>query len=320
MSIATTSTAEAAELRDRELFALSGEPVDLVESRNYCARLTKLAARNFYYGLKLLPEPKRSAMFALYAYMRLADDIADSEDGRTPEQREHDLEEWRAQTRAALSGEPTSNHPLWPAFADLSRRHNLTPDLFDDVIAGQEQDLRPEVFETFEQLDVYCYRVAGVVGLASIRIWGYEGGDDTERLAVDRGVAFQLTNILRDLREDAAGGRIYLPREDLRIIGVSEAEILAGRGGDRFLDLMRREIDRARSYYGRSAALESRVHADSRPTLIAMTEIYRGLLDKIAADPVRVLRERVSLSLLSKLRIGWRATRSVRKREPATLA
>jgi len=322
VSIATTSSAtESPELGERDALATSSAAgtVDLAESLDYCTRLTKQAARNFYYGLKLLPEPKRSAMFALYAYMRLADDIADAEDGRSPEQRERDLEDWRAQTRAALAGEPVSNHPMWPAFADLSRRYKLTPDLFDDVIAGQEQDLRPEVFEHFEQLEQYCYRVAGVVGLASIRIWGYEGGEETERLAIDRGVAFQLTNILRDLREDAAGGRIYLPREDLRIVGVTEEDLLSGRGGERFLDLMGRDIDRARSYYHRSAALESRVHHDSRPTLIAMTEIYRGLLDKIAADPMRVLRERVSLSLLSKLRIGWRATRSVRKREPAAV-
>src|SRR5438874_9394933 len=120
----------------------AGGRVSLQESRHYCARLTRQAARNFYYGLKLLPEPKRSAMFALYAYMRLADDIADAEDGRSVEQRERDLEDWRSATRAALEGEPASDHPVWPAFAQLARRYRLTSDLFDDVIAGQEQDLR----------------------------------------------------------------------------------------------------------------------------------------------------------------------------------
>src|SRR5439155_20610568 len=109
------------------------------------------------------------------------------------------------------------------------------------------------------------------------------------------------------------GGRIYLPREDLAATGVRENDFLGGKVSEGFLDLMRLEIDRARSYYERSAALEERIHRDSRPTMIAMTEIYRGLLDKIAAEPLRVLRERVSLSLLSKLRIGWRATRSVRR-------
>jgi phytoene synthase len=300
--------------------ARSSHDLRVRASTAYCARLTKQAARNFYYGLKLLPEPKRSAMFALYAYMRLADDIADAEDGRTVEQRLRDLEDWRLQTRAALDGEPTSDHPVWPAFAELARRYQLGADLFDDVIAGQEQDLKPVAFETFEQLHEYCYRVAGVVGLASIRIWGYEGGAETESLAIARGVAFQLTNILRDLREDAAGGRIYLPREDLVAVKISERELLSGKPSPAFLELMRLQIKRARSYYDRSAPLEDRIQRDSRPTLIAMTEIYRGLLEKIAAEPLRVMRERVSLSLLSKLRIGWRATRSVRRREPAASA
>jgi 15-cis-phytoene synthase len=333
--MSTATSANATDVPGREDLTTAA-PVGLERSREYCAQLTRQAARNFYYGLKLLPEPKRSAMFALYAYMRLTDDIADAGlvgeaiDLKEPESVAADpaevrmelLEAWRGRTHAALRGELgwDGHCPLWPAFAEVARHYNLTADLFDEVIAGQEQDLRPEVFDNFEQLERYCYRVAGVVGLASIRIWGYEGGPETEKLAIDRGVAFQLTNILRDLREDAAGGRIYLPREDLRIVGVSEDELLSCRGGEAFLDLMGREIDRARSYYDRSAALESRVHPDSRPTLIAMTEIYRGLLDKIAADPMRVLRERVSLSLLSKLRIGWRATRSVRKREPAASA
>ena len=148
------------------------------------------------------------------------------------------------------------------------------------------------------------------------------GGDRSENagdLAIARGVAFQLTNILRDLREDAIGGRIYIPREDLAAASVSEADLLSLSRGDRIEDLMRLEIDRARSFYVQSAPLEDWIQRDSRPTLIAMTEIYRGLLDKIAADPLRVMRERVSLSLLSKLRIGWRATRSLRRCTDSTL-
>jgi phytoene synthase len=286
----------------------------LASSRRYCAQLTRIAAKNFYYGLKLLPEPKRSAMFALYAYMRLVDDIADEDDGRSYDQRVADLEAWRVRTHAALAGElpPEDAHELWPAFTELVRQYKLPAHLFDAVVTGQQQDLRPEPFETFEQLHEYCYRVAGVVGLASIYVWGFEGGEATEQLAIARGVAFQLTNILRDLREDAARGRVYLPRQELAEMNVSEEELLRGEGDGKFLELMKFQIERAESYYQKSRELEDRIDRDSRPTLVAMTEIYHGLLRKVAAEPRRVLRERVSLSLLHKLRIGWRATRATR--------
>ena len=290
--------------------------VSLARSREYCEYLTRTQARNFYYGLKLLPEPKRSAMFAIYAYMRLVDDIADAEDGRSLDHRTRNLETWRLQTHDVLEGKLSSEtQEIWPAFADVVHRYNLPPKIFDEVIEGQKQDLNFKPFDTFEQLFAYCYRVAGVVGLASIYVWGFEGGDDTEFLAVQRGAAFQLTNILRDLKEDASRGRIYLPREELATMQVSEEDLRSGRGGHHFLDLMRFQIARAEAFYEKSSGLESRISADSRPTLIAMTEIYRGLLKKVAYQPERVLRKRVSLSLFSKLRIGWRASRAVRSGE-----
>jgi 15-cis-phytoene synthase len=285
----------------------------LTNSRAFCEQLTRRAARNFYYGLKLLPEPKRSAMFALYAYMRLVDDIADGDDGQSLQERAIELEHWRQETHAVLAGqlpEPDPSHDLWPAVEEMVRTYRLPGHLFDDVIAGQQQDLQFSGFNDFEPLREYCYRVAGVVGLASIYIWGFEGGAETEALAVDRGIAFQLTNILRDLREDAANDRIYLPTSELERVGVSGEDLRSARGGQGFLDLMRFQIERAESYYAKSAALEERVAADSRPTLITMTEIYRRLLRKVAEEPERVLHERVSLSLLSKLRIGWRAARA----------
>lgn len=281
----------------------------LDRSRQYCEQLTREKAKNFYYGMKLLPEPKRSAMFALYAYMRLIDDIADEEDGRSLTSRLSDLETWRRRTHAVLQGRDTPNDSdVWPAFADMVHRHGLPAELFDDVIAGQQQDLRPHVFETFDGLYEYCYRVAGTVGLASIYIWGFEGGQETQRLAIDRGVAFQLTNILRDLREDAARGRTYLPREDLTAWGMDDESFRASRGGEPFCELMQFQIARAESYYEQSRNLDARIARDSRPTLVAMTEIYHGLLRKLAIEPERALRERVSLSLMTKLLIGWRAS------------
>jgi phytoene synthase len=249
-------------------------------------------------------------MFALYAYMRLVDDIADEEDGRSVQQRLDDLEAWRLQTHAVLDGQlPDTNHDLWPAFANMVWQYNLPAKLFDDVIAGQRHDLEPTPIESFDALNEYCYRVAGVVGLASIYIWGFVGGAETEQLAVDRGVAFQLTNILRDLREDASRGRLYLPQDELAAAGLSEADIREEIGGEPFRQMMRFQIDRAQAYYEKSAPLERCISRDCRPTLVAMTDIYRGLLVKIADEPERVLHERVSLSLFSKLRIGWRAAR-----------
>lgn len=288
----------------------------LRDSRHYCLGLTKAAAKNFYYGLRLLPEPKRSAMFALYAYMRLVDDIADEEDGRSPAQRAADLDTWRSHTYDALSGRApvdcNGDARLWSAFMEMARHYRVPAHLFDNAITGQQRDLIGGRFEVFEQLREYCYQVAGVVGVASIHIWGFEGGAETEALAAERGIALQLTNILRDIREDAARGRIYLPLEDLAAAGVSEEDVLRGRGGEGFRRLMRFAIERAESYYEKSRALDGRIAPDARPTLAAMTDIYHRLLRKVAAEPECVLRLRVSLSVWSKLRIGWRAARATR--------
>ncbi len=292
------------------LAAESVDSADQAGSRAYCEQLTRSEARNFYYGLKLLPRGKRAAMFALYSYMRLIDDIADRDDGRDVHQRIEQLESWREQTHRVFDGQPpASGHPLWPAFAQMIGQHRMPRQIFDDAITGQRQDLEPEVFETFNQLRDYCYRVAGTVGLASIYVWGFAGGAQTEAMAIDRGIAFQLTNVLRDLREDARRGRIYIPREDLTAMNLSEDDLRLSRGTDAFRDLMVFEIERAESFYEKSAALEERIDNDSRPTLRAMTRIYHGLLRKVANRPQRVLSERVSLSPLSKLIIGWRAAR-----------
>lgn len=307
----------------------AGEPPDLAASRAFCERLTRAFARNFYYGLRLLPAGKRAAMYALYAWMRLVDDIADHEDGRSVDRRIAELEGWRDDTHAVLargpdaaSARPYNGRPdarlVWPAFHDMADRHAVPGYVFDEVIAGQEQDLRPLAIQTFEDLSRYCYRVAGVVGLASIHVWGFTGGAESEELSIQRGLAFQLTNILRDLREDAARDRFYLPAEDVRRMCPG-----AEPGGPAWLrwahahprqaeEFLRFQADRAQDAYRRSAPLDARVSADSRPTLVAMTDIYRGILDKIAARPLTVLDKRVSLSAWAKLSIGWRAVREAR--------
>jgi phytoene synthase len=285
--------------------------VSLAESHDYCAQLTKREARNFYYGLKLLPRLKRNAMFALYAYMRLVDDIADGADGQTVPQRLESLDAWKEATQSALSAANSPDrHLLWPAFIEMVQTHGVPHQVFYDVIAGQRHDLESPIIQTFEELREYCYRVAGVVGIASIYIWGFEGGQKTESLAIDRGIAFQLTNILRDLREDFALGRIYIPRAELQAAGVDEESLRCGQAGGGFGRMMRDQINRAQDFYHRSAPLESLISADCRPTLTAMTQIYHGILEKISHDPDRVLRQRISLSAIAKFRIAWRATRS----------
>ncbi len=286
------------------------DPSLLVQSRDYCRELTRSAARNFYFGLKLLAEPRRSAMFALYAYMRLVDDIAD--DDRPYQQRLEDLESWRLKTETALAGHlpEDDDHPIWPSFLDTVHRYSIPSKVFEAIIAGQQQDLNPETFLNFTELEDYCYRVAGVVGLASIYVWGFEGGQATETLSLHRGTAFQLTNILRDLKEDAERGRIYLPQPELAEYGLTLDQLRSGTGGSRFTEFMQFQIERAQSFYDQSAALESCIDSESRPTLVAMTQIYHGLLAKMASDPERVLAERVSLSLMQKLRIGWKAVRA----------
>jgi phytoene synthase len=191
----------------------------------------------------------------------------------------------------------------------MVRTYRVPVKVFEDMIAGQRQDLEPVAIDSFSALHEYCYRVASVVGVASLYVWGFEGGEETLKLGVDRGVAFQLTNILRDLREDAARGRCYLPADEMARFGVTRERILAREITREFRDLMEFQVERTRGYYARSAPLDSRVAADARPTLRAMTGIYRGLMEKIARRPAAVLRRRVRLSTISKLIIGWKALR-----------
>jgi phytoene synthase len=194
----------------------------------------------------------------------------------------------------------------------MVRDYEVPEKVFADMIAGQRQDLEPVTMPEFEALHTYCYRVASVVGVASLYVFGFEEGfsrEETLQYGVDRGIAFQLTNILRDLREDARRGRCYIPRDELQACGVSVEQLSAGDPGGGFERLMRQQIDRARSFYEKSAPLEPRIQRDARPTLAAMTHIYRGILEKIAADPGQVLTGRVRLSGWTKLRIAWRAMR-----------
>jgi phytoene synthase len=248
----------------------------------------------------LLSRPQRRAMCAIYAFMRYCDDLSD-EPGAT----RAGIERWRAEMEEALAGR-FSGHPVWPAFYHTVRRFGIPHDYFREMIAGVFSDLEPRVFETFDQLYRYCYQVASVVGLTTIHIFGFDTRSALP-LAEKCGVAFQLTNILRDIREDAERGRIYLPAEDLRRFGVSADDLRAGQRNGPFERLMAFEAERARAYYNESRPLLDLIHPRSRKSLWALIAIYSRLLERIEESGFDVFRQRVRLPLWEKSWIVWRA-------------
>ena len=263
------------------------------ESYRYCTRVARSRARNFYYSFLLLSAQQRKAMCAIYAFMRYCDDLSDE-----PGASRAAIERWRGELEEALDGR-FSGHPVWPAFHHTVRRFGIPREYFREMIDGVSSDLEPRVFETFDQLYRYCYHVASVVGLTIVHIFGF----DSRRvlpLAEKCGVAFQLTNILRDIREDAGLGRIYLPHEDLDRFGVTVEDLRSGNRSDAFLGLMRFEAARARQYYTESLPLLDLVHPRSRPSLWALITIYSRLLERIEAKNYDVFSQRVRLSSFEK--------------------
>ncbi|MBI3866164.1 MAG: phytoene/squalene synthase family protein [Planctomycetia bacterium] len=276
----------------------------VAESFDYCRALARTTGRNFYYSFLTLPREQRDAMCALYAFMRITDDLGDSDE--PPETRAAQLARWREGLLAACEGGPC-DHPALPALAEIVKRHSIPVRYLLDVIAGVEMDLVPAAYATFDELARYCYHVAGAVGLACIHLWGFHDPRALDS-AVDCGAAFQLTNILRDLGEDASRGRVYLPREDLDRFGIGPAELAAAGAGlardDRFQQLMRFEVARAREYYARARALFEYLDLPGKPILETMLRIYGGLLDEIERRKYDVFSRRVALSRGRKLWIA----------------
>jgi phytoene synthase len=265
----------------------------LDQSYRYCLRVARSRAKNFYYSFLLLSAQQRKAMCAIYAFMRYCDDLSD-EPGATREP----IDRWRAEMEAALEGR-FSGHPVWPAFHHTVRRFGIPHQYFREMVDGVASDLDPRRFDTFEQLYGYCYQVASVVGLTTIHIFGFDTRSALP-LAEKCGVAFQLTNILRDIREDAERGRIYLPAEDLDRFGVSEDDLRSGNRSEAFLRLMRFEGQRARAYYDESQPLLDLIHQRSRSSLAALITIYSSLLDRIESSNYDVFARRVRLSTWEK--------------------
>jgi 15-cis-phytoene synthase len=287
----------SARARDPEMESLTA----LEASYRYCRQVARREARNFYYSFLLLPRSRRDAMCAIYAFMRACDDLSDDPEqaGAGP------LRRWREDLHDALAGH-YHEHPCWPAFHDTVRRFRIPAQYFDDMIDGVTSDLEPRIIETFDELYAYCYRVASVVGLTIVHIFGFESPRALE-LAEKCGIAFQLTNILRDVREDCERGRIYLPAEDLRRFNLTAAELCDPAANDRFRDLMRFEAARARAFYEASAPLVGIVERHSRPSLRALIGIYRRLLERIEQSNYDVLARRIRLPAWEKVWILMRA-------------
>jgi phytoene synthase len=281
----------------------------LARSYEWCVRLTRQRAGNFYYAFLILPREQRRAMCALYAFMRVADDLTDSD--APVEQKWVSLQAWRRGLIDALDGRCT--HASHPALVHVVERYRIPPLYLQELLDGVQEDLIRSRYATFEELYRYCYRVASAVGLACIHIWGYDESK-AEQYAEWSGIAFQLTNILRDVAEDARGGRIYLPQEELKRFGCTEDQLLNGPFDQRYQELMRFQVERARDFYERSRPLRQHLQPAGRAVLQVMTRIYRGVLDAVERRGFDRVNERVSLSPWHKagllvqalpVRFGW---------------
>jgi len=284
----------------------------LEQSFAHCRRVAKERARNFYYSFLLLDRERKDAMCAVYAFMRSSDDLSD-ETAPPLEERRANMAAWRAKLDRALAGE-TGEDPVLPAFRATVEKYEIPHEYFYDLIDGVSSDLETRTFETFDELYRYCYQVASVVGLTIIHIFGFKDPRALE-LAEKCGLGFQLTNILRDVREDAEMERVYLPAEDLVQFDLDRAQLLAASPEEfhddpRFEKLMRFEWQRAADYYEQAAPLLEMVDPTSRPALWAMIAVYRGVLGRIDALGYDVYAERARLSSLEKSWIVVRAARA----------
>ena len=275
---------------------------------DYCQRVARKQAKNFYYAFRTLPTPKRRAIYATYAFCRMCDDIAD-EDMPIDEKRRQFSETRNLLTESLRrTGSEVGNDALPPEFAALSdatAAFGIPHHYYTQVIEGVESDLVKTRFENFEELKAYCYQVASVVGLICIEVFGYE--DEAAReYAIDMGIAMQLTNILRDIKEDAERDRIYIPLDEMARFGYSEDDLKQGIIDERFRSLMALQVNRARDYYQRSQKLFPLIDAGARACPKVLHLAYRSILDRIDAQGYDVFSQRIGLTTFEKLMITGR--------------
>jgi squalene synthase HpnC/squalene synthase HpnD len=282
-----------------------GAAGSVAESYEECHRVAKAARSNFYYAFFLLPKPKRDGLAALYAFMRRVDDVADEGGDLTAKQR--GLAKWRAALDEAVTGSgptgmslPPCAAGILPALVDTMRRYKMPTRYLHDLISGAEMDLTVQTYPTFDRLREYCYRVAGTVGLTCTHVFGFHDPRALD-LAEKLGLAFQLTNIIRDVHDDYALGRVYLPEEDLERYGVSPRDFGRNQATLGVRELLRFEADRARQCYEEGAALLGLIEPESRGALWLLAHTYSALLARIEALDFAVFDERVRLSRTEKM-------------------
>lgn len=275
----------------------------------YCQNKAAASGSSFYYSFLFLPAEQRRAIMALYAFCREVDDVVDECSDRDVARRK--LDWWREEIAACFSGQP--RHPVTTALASALQSYNLPAEYFQEIIDGMNMDLEQQRYESFSELALYCHRVAGVVGLLSAEIFGYQQRA-TLKYAESLGTAFQLTNIIRDVREDAGRGRIYLPLDELLEYRVNPHDLLSGEINDALTPLLHFQAERADSYYQRALGqLPDQDRYAQRSGLI-MTAIYQTLLSEIQADGYRVMQHRIRLTPVRKLWIAWTTARRERRR------
>ena len=269
---------------------------ELELSYNHCQRIAKEHARNFYYASRTLPSKKRKAIYAAYAFCRVCDDIAD--DDLPLDEKRRLLAQTRQRLAACWSSEPQDH--VFRALRDAALSYDIPAAYFEEIIDGVEMDLTVTRFRDFRELREYCHKVASVVGLVCIEVFGYQD-EAAKELAVDLGLAMQLTNILRDVKEDAERGRIYIPQEEMDDWGYSEAELMDGVVNDAFRGLMAFQAARARSYFESGGRLIPLLGRESRACAGVLHQVYSKLLDRIESAGFDVFQRRVAVSTPFKL-------------------
>jgi phytoene synthase len=275
----------------------------------YCQNKAAASGSSFYYSFLYLPPEQRKAITALYAFCREVDDVVDecSDVGvaRTK------LTWWREEIDRVFSGEP--EHPVTRALAKPIQDFSLAQEHFEEVIDGMEMDLDRFTYPSFKDLSLYCYRVAGVVGIMSAEIFGYEDRH-TLKYAHSLGMAFQLTNILRDVREDAMRGRIYIPQDEMSRFSVTASDLMHPQTSDRVRQLLQVQTERAREYYDQAFSQLPACDRYRQRSGLIMAQIYRTLLEEIERDGFRVLEHRIHLTPIRKLWLAWTTARSEKRR------
>lgn len=275
----------------------------------YCRDRAAQSGSSFYYSFLFLPPLKRRAIIALYAFCREVDDAVD--EISDPDVAAHTLQWWREEVQRTFAGK--AEHPVGQALQSALADFDLHQEYFLEIIDGMAMDLAQHRYQDFSQLALYCHRVASVVGLLSVEIFGYQDRK-TLRFAEQLGMALQLTNIIRDVREDAERGRIYLPQDEMARFGVTEADILNYRQTPALVDLLTFQHQRALKYYQKAMQTLPAVDRPAQRTALIMAAIYSTTLNEIADDGFQVMQHRVSLTPLRKLWLAWRTARSERKR------